>query len=146
RAVHERDETRRKLESQRAINETLAAQNQTLRADNSRLQADLDKAATTAREYQTAAEEVPGLRRQLAELEESSKQQAHKLAQQDERLGTAEGQKIDDLLHRYERIRLLALAGWGLGALLTLGLIVVFTGRKRGFPDGEAPGNVDTAG
>ena len=142
RAVHERDEVRRKLDSQTTINETLATEDQTLRSDNARLQTDLDKAATTgADRFQ---KRTPRTRPASANGSPNSKKRPRSRRRgSPSRMRSSAPRKPRTPMPCSASTSRPDSSRWPAGdsgALLTLGLIVVMVGRKTGSQEVETGG------
>ena len=121
--TRERDEARRMVRNQEALNDAIAARACELEETNKRLLADLDTANKLAKANEEEAKDAPLLRDRVEELVESSRDQARKLAEQEALLDALDTKKGAILLRKYERAWYAAVAGWGVGLLLGLGLV-----------------------
>ena len=121
--TRERDEARRMILDQEALNVAIAARARELEESNKGLHTELDAATKLAKANEKNAKDAPLLHARVEELVESSREQARKLAEQAELLDAADTVKGALLLRKYEWAWYAAVAGWGIGLLLALGLI-----------------------
>ncbi|HMB05194.1 MAG TPA: Mov34/MPN/PAD-1 family protein [Isosphaeraceae bacterium] len=138
-AVRALDESRRHLDEQKTINETLAARAKELHLGNTQLKTDLAVATKKVEQYERDAKEVPELRARLGQMEDVAGRRAKRVAELDALLETIEGRKAAALLRKYDRAWYAAVAGWGLSLLLSLGLLVALINLKVGDEPGPAP-------
>ena len=121
--TRERDEARRMIRNQETLNDAIAARARELEETNNRLLTDLDAATKLAKANEKEAKDAPLLHARVEKLVESSRDQARKLAEQEALLDATDTEKGALLLRKYERAWYAAVAGWGVGLLLALGLV-----------------------
>jgi len=130
-----RDEAEQRFTS---IRDALVSRNEELNARK----VELDKALRLAENYKKDAEDAPGLRDQVAELQEANKKQKAQLVEVAPFLQSPEGQETIALARELARTRILMYVGWGCAALLGLSLLgayVYFKPLADDAPtDGEA--------
>jgi proteasome lid subunit RPN8/RPN11 len=133
-ATKERDEALGLLQVQRSMSEELGASRKALADKLGAAQKELDQARVDAKE-------APKLRDRIASLEEINDRNRRQLDDLEPFLKKSKegGVDVDSLLQDRNRTRLLAYAGWGIGALLAAGLVVAFFFYKPPLPDEVAP-------
>jgi proteasome lid subunit RPN8/RPN11 len=132
-AARERDDAVRKLEVQRLLTEDVAASAKGLADKLQTVQKDLELARGDAKD-------APELRKRVGNLEEINDRKQRQLDDAAPILDYKEGQTaVVDLLRDLSRMRLIAYAGWGIGALLAAGLAATFFLYKPIVPDPDAP-------
>jgi hypothetical protein len=129
------DHTKEKLEQQVTINGELAAKVQTLATANTKLKTDLDRAKT----YESDAKEAAKLRDKLDDLETENKNQASKLADQQEILDAIPARGAERLRRQYNRAWYAAAAGWSFAGILALGLAAAYGLKPLPDPDATVP-------
>jgi proteasome lid subunit RPN8/RPN11 len=116
------DQARGKVEQQATINGKLATEVRNLESAIAKLKSELDQ----AKSYELDAKEVARLREKVADLEIENKNQAGKLADQQEVLEASTDRGGARLVRQYNRAWYAAAAGWGFTGLLALGLAAAF--------------------
>ncbi len=122
----ERDGARRMIRNQETINEAIAARAGALEESNKLLLAKLEAADKLAKANEKEAKDAPLLHERVEKLVARSRDQARKLADQEALLDAADTEKGAVLLRKYERAWYAAIAGWGVGLLLALGLVATY--------------------
>jgi proteasome lid subunit RPN8/RPN11 len=135
-----RDEAMRQLEVQRSMNETLGGRNKELEDRAATIASKLETAQKKLELFQKDADEAPKLREQVASLLKA-KDRLDDLAPW---LESPDGRKAAEVVRDLAHTRLLAFAGWGVSALLGLGLAALYLYQKPalvGEPedDGDRP-------
>jgi proteasome lid subunit RPN8/RPN11 len=111
RAARARDEARKQLLAQQAINETLGSRTKDLEAQGEKLATDLAAAKKTIEQYEADAKEAPELRDKVAVLK-SELEEKTRIA------NTVEGGKVAEVLQRLSLYRLTTILFASLSALL----------------------------
>ncbi len=133
-AAKQRDEAERLLVVQRSMKEDLEG----------RVKGLTDKLQSVQKEFDQSkidAKDAPKLRQRIADLEEINDRKQGRLDEIEPfvKKGKEEGIDVDRLLQDRSRMRLLAYAGWGVSALLAVGLVAAFFFYKPPLPDETVP-------
>ena len=123
RMVRERDEARKKIDRFETERDALLAQNYDLKKGNVELKAKLDDAGQIVALYKEAKRDYKDVPTRIAAFEADSERKAKQIDALERVLDTVEGKKVAVLLRKYDRTWYTALAGWGVGLLVALGVL-----------------------
>lgn len=135
----ERDTARRMILNQEALNDAIAARARGLEESNKRLLTELDAASKLAKANEKEAKDAPLLHARVEKLVASTRDQARKLAEQEELIDASDTEAGALLLRKYERAWYAAIAGWGVGLLLALGLVATILFQQSDAEPGSGP-------
>lgn len=138
--ARQRDQARGRLESQRAINETLAVKEKDLETRLTALAGEHETAVRKLDESAKAGQATTELRTRLEQAEERLASQQQKLDELAPWLDTDPGKAATALHHELERTRYAAYVGWGAVVLLSLGMVgLFFRARPHDHPGPATP-------
>lgn len=136
--VRELDEAKSDLTRSQTRERVLNDRARSLTRENDDLQKDLAKNEKTLDAFQKEAKESPDLITQLRKLRDESAEKSKKIHSLEELYDAAsDKQKAAELVQKYHRTWYVALAGWTLGLLMTLGVITLLA-QPKGLADVSA--------
>jgi hypothetical protein len=139
-AAKARDEAARQLGIQRSITDALGSRAKELEASAASLASELALARKELEHLEKDAKEAPKLREQVASLEETKVSQQHELDKLAPLFESDAGKKVVAMQSDLLRMRYAAYSGWGVSALLSLGLVAAYLYFKPPAEDASEAG------